>query len=162
MIHRTYFQARLADERIYSAEKWTAFLAVADWFVLRGNWVSSAVVAAMPGPVDREFEVLSLWVAPGERRRGIGSALIQRLIEHGRTEGATSLMMQVSGDNHALWRLARRTGFTVNEVRTGRNQSPNTSAHPVKLRVVQSRPSKSTMEPARPKLDHAAKPVPEN
>ena len=55
--------------------------------------------------------VLSVGVHPDFQRRGIGRALMQHLIDHGRTRGLKRLELNVRSDNHAAQALYRGLGF---------------------------------------------------
>lgn len=55
--------------------------------------------------------VLSVGVHPDFQRRGIGRALMQRLIDHGRERGLKRLELNVRSDNHGAQALYRGLGF---------------------------------------------------
>jgi GNAT superfamily N-acetyltransferase len=83
--------------------------------------------AALFGVVDPELELvafahlaldddcaeLGLSVLPGQRRRGMGQALLERAVTHARARGMRTLFMQCLADNAVMQRLARRTGMAV-------------------------------------------------
>lgn len=66
-----------------------------------------------------EAELLTLAVAPQQRRRGLGRAILLQTIEAARSRGADHMFLEVVADNLAAIRLYETTGFT----RTG--QRPN-------------------------------------
>jgi putative acetyltransferase len=55
--------------------------------------------------------VLFVGVHPDFHRRGIGRALMQYLIDHGREQGLKRLELNVRSDNHAAIALYRAVGF---------------------------------------------------
>ena len=58
-----------------------------------------------------EAEILTLAVAPGARRRGVGSALVTAAAGLARRGGALSLMLEVGEDNPGAIALYGATGF---------------------------------------------------
>ncbi len=50
-------------------------------------------------------------VRPEHRRKGIGKALLEHVIEQARAEGALRLMLLTDGDNERAQALYRKTGF---------------------------------------------------
>ena len=62
------------------------------------------------GFIDAETPEVSIAVVPERRGEGIGSALLEALVERGRGEGHRALSLSVSPDNPAV-SLYRRFGF---------------------------------------------------
>jgi ribosomal protein S18 acetylase RimI-like enzyme len=62
------------------------------------------------GFISPEIPELSVGVAPEHRGRGIGTALLEALVERAQQEGAPALSLSVEEDNPAL-RLYERLGF---------------------------------------------------
>ena len=58
-----------------------------------------------------EAEVLTLAVAPGERRRGLGGALLRQGLAAALAEGARRCFLEVAADNTAAQALYARLGF---------------------------------------------------
>ena len=69
--------------------------------------------------VADEAEILTLAVRPEERRRGVGSALLSRLLDDLRASGVAALFLEVAEDNTAALGLYARFSF----VETGRRRS---------------------------------------
>lgn len=66
-----------------------------------------SVTSAVRGVV----EIISMWVAPSARGRGVGDALIRGALDHARAQGATRVALDVApGDERAI-HLYRRAGF---------------------------------------------------
>ena|SRR5690242_18194687 len=72
-----------------------------DTFVLDDTWVT--------GP--RIGEIESLGVLPGHRGRGLGSRLLERLVDELAARGVSDLVIGLLAGNEAALRLYRRHGF---------------------------------------------------
>jgi ribosomal-protein-alanine N-acetyltransferase len=70
-----------------------------------------------------EAHVLNLCVAEGERRRGVGSRLLQRMTEHAASVGAREIYLEVRPSNTDAIRLYRSRGFTQIGIRKGYYQA---------------------------------------
>ena len=55
--------------------------------------------------------IVGLAVAPGDRRRGVASALLAAAEQHARARGARKLSLRVLGTNEPAMRLYERRGF---------------------------------------------------
>lgn len=71
-----------------------------------------------------EGEVANLAVAPGSRRQGIGSALLDAAIEESRIRGVSDLYLEVRESNHSARRLYESRGFEEVSRRKGYYRSP--------------------------------------
>jgi ribosomal-protein-alanine N-acetyltransferase len=60
---------------------------------------------------DDEAEVLTIAVAPGARRRGVGAALLHEGARHARKLGARTMFLEVGESNAAAMALYARAGF---------------------------------------------------
>jgi len=67
--------------------------------------------------------LISMWVAPDTRGKGVGNALVDAVIECARTSGATRLLLDVADDNRQALALYARKGFVPNGV-TGSLPAP--------------------------------------
>lgn len=67
--------------------------------------------------------VTNLWVSPDHRRRGLGVAVLEKLLGWGAELGARTTYLQTRGDNLAALALYERLGFTTHH--TYRYLAPN-------------------------------------
>lgn len=67
--------------------------------------------------VADELSLLDVAVAPAERRRGVGRALVEELIAYGRREQARLVLLEVRASNAAALALYRALGFEGGSVR---------------------------------------------
>lgn len=58
-----------------------------------------------------EAEILTITVAPQQRRRGTGRALVRKAASHAQTLGATMLFLEVVTDNEPALKLYVGAGF---------------------------------------------------
>jgi ribosomal-protein-alanine N-acetyltransferase len=61
--------------------------------------------------IDGELQIMNVAVAPEQRRRGYGSALLEDLIALGRNRAATAIVLEVRRSNAAAIGLYERHGF---------------------------------------------------
>jgi ribosomal-protein-alanine N-acetyltransferase len=71
-----------------------------------------------------EIHINNLAMRPGYRGHGIGTALLQRVLEEGKQLGARRATLEVRASNEAARRLYERLGFYVAGVRRGYYSSP--------------------------------------
>jgi ribosomal protein S18 acetylase RimI-like enzyme len=57
--------------------------------------------------------IVGLAVAPGDRRRGVASALLAAAEQHARARGSRKLSLRVLGTNETAMRLYERHGFVL-------------------------------------------------
>ena len=70
-------------------------------------------------------DVISMWVAPSHRRSGLGSALLDTVLDWARARGVGTLRLNVTSSNDAAIAFYQRYGF----VKTGRTEPyPNDPA----------------------------------
>ncbi len=74
----------------------------------------AGMVSGVPTAPERdEVEVISLWVSPLARGRGVGDALLAAVVDWARDIGAASVRLSVADGNSAAARLYRRHGFVA-------------------------------------------------
>jgi ribosomal protein S18 acetylase RimI-like enzyme len=110
------FGSRLADWQGEGdrEERWRERLGIAGSHnvvaVLDGEPVGMAT--GVPGS-DDSAELISMWVAPSARGRGVGDALVHEVERWARESGARVLRLDVAEDNAAAQALYERHGFAL-------------------------------------------------
>ncbi|HEY5518603.1 MAG TPA: GNAT family N-acetyltransferase [Cellulomonas sp.] len=124
------FGSTLAREEGFREQHWRMRLRSSPWWVARraGPTGSSAVgLASMisePGSASDDRHVVGLWVDPGERRQGAGTALLAAVVAAARAEEARTVSLWVADDNDAAVRLYGRLGFSPTGERQPLPSSP--------------------------------------
>lgn len=109
------FGSRLADWQGDGdrEERWRDRLAIPGSYNLMAFVDGRAVgmVSGIPTDQDRIAELISMYVAPSGRGRGIGDLLVQRVAQWAGREGAEELRLAVAEGNENAGTLYRRNGF---------------------------------------------------
>lgn len=69
------------------------------------------MASGVPAGDEGVVELISMWVAPTARGRGVGAALVLDVEQWARSVGAQVLRLDVADGNRAASRLYRRNGF---------------------------------------------------
>ena len=85
----------------------TGFVSVPDW---SGTLLAKGRVALTSG-VDPWAGISDLWVHPGHRRQGLGLVVMDELLTWAAERGASTVFLQVRGDNPEARALYARLGF---------------------------------------------------
>ena len=91
-------------------ERWRARLADGPCFIAYDDARPVGMVAGQV--VDDAAELISMWVAPEARQRGIGRALIERVVEW---SAGRPLRLRVMDGNQAAVTAYERQGFVLQE-----------------------------------------------
>ena len=112
------FGSSLAREEGFAESHWRMRLRPSAWFMAfdavgdQGERPVGVVAGIQePGADAEDRHVVSMWVAPEARRRGIGVALLDALSEWAVADGAASLSLWVVEGNDAAAELYGRAGF---------------------------------------------------
>ncbi len=60
-----------------------------------------------------EYELVSMWVSPIERGRGIAKLLIHSVAQHAKQLGYNSIFLEVKSENIAAFKLYEKVGFKL-------------------------------------------------
>jgi GNAT superfamily N-acetyltransferase len=103
------FGSTLTEESALGESDWRGKLATRAQFAARTDGKPFGTVG---GCRDGEIiELVSMWVDPRVRLRGVGTALVARVIAHARAQRCRELRLWVSEGNVAAERLYVRHGF---------------------------------------------------
>jgi ribosomal protein S18 acetylase RimI-like enzyme len=104
-------------------ERWRAAVADRTRFVAESGGEVMGTVGAGASDVTGTAALTALWVAPAARGRGVGEALVNKVVEWAKDSGYDQVMLWVVEGNAAAESLYRRTGFrrtgSVQMVRPG-------------------------------------------
>ena len=108
------FGATLEDAERRSLEDWEAQIERLPTFVWREGDADLGMVRGAPHDGDAEAAYLiSMWVAPEGRGRGIGGALVAEVVTWARRHGFRRLVLDVAAQNAWARRLYERCGFVA-------------------------------------------------
>ncbi len=109
------FAARLADwqEENDVEERWRRRLSIPGSFNVVAMLDDQPVgmASGVPTADDSMIELISMWVAPAARGRGVGDALVDDVEQRGTAMGVRTLRLCVAGGNRAASELYQRKGF---------------------------------------------------
>ena len=108
----TAFASTYDNERLLTDDDWRERLArpgrVSVYASLGGQ---PAGIAGGYIPDSGHVEVVSMWVAPGARGRGVGDALVEEVVSWAREHGVPELRLWVTRGNEQAEHLYERHGF---------------------------------------------------
>ncbi len=91
------------------------------WVALRGGVVGYVLF----WQVADELQIVDLVTDPGQRRQGVGSAIVRSLLNYGRQRGCSALQLEVREQNHAAVALYEKFGFVTTRRRNGYYSNDN-------------------------------------
>jgi ribosomal protein S18 acetylase RimI-like enzyme len=112
------FGSSLAEADRLSEADWRQRLADRAIFVATTGGLSVGLVAGIATEAPNAAELISMWVDPDWRGRGIGDQLVSRVIDWATEHGLQTIQLWVAEGNQEAERLYRRHGFS----RTGERQ----------------------------------------
>jgi ribosomal protein S18 acetylase RimI-like enzyme len=118
-------EVNLSDEEWRSRiDRWNGETGVG--FLAIDRDVPCGIGGALIDPADRSrAQLVSMWTAPMHRRKGVGSLLVNAVIEWMRSHDASALVLMVTSTNEPAIRFYTRLGFAM----TGRTEPyPNDAA----------------------------------
>ncbi len=109
------FRSRTADWQDAAEQRWRDRLGLPGSHnvvaVLDGE--PAGMASGVPGEAPDQAELISMWVAPAGRGRGVGAALVEEVARWARSTGARTLSLDVVEANQPARVLYERQGFTV-------------------------------------------------
>lgn len=132
-----WFWATHDDEADRPEGWWREFIDRGVWFVAWEEEQPVGIVAAISDPAfdESDRQLISMWVAPVARNRGLGSALVERVKEWARSEGIRELRLDVTDGNDAALRLYLRSGFRPSGHTTPHPRDPSLAEREMRLQV---------------------------
>ncbi len=132
--------ASFINPRPWSAAEIASLLADRTTFL-----AEDAAGFALGRAIADEAELLTLVVAPANRRGGIGARLLAEFLIAATDRGAIAAFLEVAADNEAALALYRRHGFTEVGRRRGyyRNSPPNAVDAIVMRRAIAPEPDRN-------------------
>ena len=100
-------------------ERWRARLSIpgAIHLIARLDGTAVGMASGIPGETAGRAELISMYVSAAGRGRGVGAALVRRIVEWAAAGGSSALELDVFEDNARAIALYERCGF----VATGTN-----------------------------------------
>jgi ribosomal protein S18 acetylase RimI-like enzyme len=114
------FGSRLADWQEAGEQRWRDRLASVEFnLIARLDGRPAGMVSALTAEDDPEaIELISMWVAPFARGRGVGDTLVEAVARHADESGSPRVLLWVVDGNDRAIAFYRRNGF----VETGHQQ----------------------------------------
>lgn len=107
------FGSRLADWKDAEEARWRQRLEIpgAVHFIARSDGRAVGMASGIPTERTDAAELISMWVAPEARGRGVGDALVLAVVRWARARGARELHLGVVAANRHAIALYARHGF---------------------------------------------------
>lgn len=127
------FASSLEREAAFDEKTWRARIETSRYFVATCGEHAVGIACLIPAHepdadaqgspvfVRTDLELVSMWVEPTSRRRGVGAALAAAARSHAEKEGATGVVLWVAEGNEAAASFYRSLGFTAT---SGRQRLP--------------------------------------
>ncbi|MFD2469144.1 GNAT family N-acetyltransferase [Amycolatopsis silviterrae] len=108
------FSSKLADWQGEGEPRWRARLRDVSLNVLADlDGVPAGMVSGHLSERGDKAELMSMWVAPSARGRGVGDALVRAVVRWSEGRGAGELALRVAGGNEHALALYQRHGFVA-------------------------------------------------
>lgn len=106
------FGSTFEEATTLPTKSWAEQIDTLPTFVATLHGLDSGIVRCVPRPGQMTTaDLISMWVAPNARGMGVGSALIDTVINWSRSEGYARLLLDVSDLNSFAIALYERKGF---------------------------------------------------
>ena len=132
-----WFWATYEEEVHKDEATWRAFIDAGAWFIAEADGRPVGIAAGVEPwrPDESALHLISMWVEPDARGAGIGTRLVETVIDWARTEGAAELQLDVTETNRAAWALYERCGFKTTGVTQPLPRKPALIEHEMRLRL---------------------------
>jgi GNAT superfamily N-acetyltransferase len=127
------FASTYEREIAFDEATWRGRVRTAAWFLAYDGPLAIGLVAGIreEDAPEGERHVVSFWVAPGYRGRGIAGALLTSVVDWARQDGAQRVTLWVVDGNERAARLYQRHGFVL----TGERQPVPGSASAIESKL---------------------------
>ena len=130
------FWATFQEESRFGQDQWRRFLKAAAWWTAsRTDRVVGVVAVLRRGETLDEAELIAMWVAPDERRRGTAARMLQAACEWARAAGTQTLTLWVTEGNDPAKRLYESWGFRATGERADLPHTEATGEERMQLRL---------------------------
>ena len=127
------FGSTLAESEGRSVAEWEAQIEVLPTFVWREGDADLGMVRGAPHDSDADAgDLISMWVAPEARGRGVADALVGEVVAWARDRGLRRLVLDVGEHNVPARRCYERQGFVATGG-TGALPEPRTHLREVEM-----------------------------
>lgn len=133
-------EARLSDEEWRQRAAWLDGRNRVGYFALKAGEPCGLVACLRDDAEPSRARVISMWVAPGVRRSGVASMLLEAVRGWAESQGVATLRLFVTSENHGAKALYRRSGF----VETGKCEP-----YPNDVTMIEIEMERSTLNPIR-------------
>ena len=137
------FGSTLEEEQTLTEADWRKRLGTREQFVAYLDGAPAGTVAGVRSDDSSRAELVSMWVRPQARGQGVGSVLVNAVLDWASRAGYSEVRLWVSEGNGAAERLYARHEF----VRTGQTQ-PIRADDPTRLEFAMARRLESLPRPS--------------
>lgn len=128
------------EQEIFGSEAWSqgmlwSELAAGHYYLAAVSGEELVGYAGLALAPPDEAWVNNIAVAPQARRRGIAARLLTDLLEHARSEGIRSVLLEVAVDNMSAQIMYDSFGFDTVGIRKGYYQPSNTDAAVMRMEL---------------------------
>lgn len=129
------FGSTYAQSVVYTEHIWRSRLTTAAMFAAEESGRLIGIAGGLPPQAGDTALLISMWVDPIERGRGIGEMLVNRVAQWARDEEFLSIKLWVTVGNGAAERLYARCGFgPTGEIQpVGEGSAPSEMSMEMKL-----------------------------
>ena len=106
------FGSTIEKEKIYTGDDWKKRLERSDCKTLVAFSKGSKPIGIIVGaPYDNQAGLFAMWIDPSQRKQGIGSLLVDAVIQWAEEQNFHEIRLDVADDNHPAIALYQSKGF---------------------------------------------------